>query len=377
MSKLETIKRNVCCICGNQNLIHFRTIPEFPVYMGVSSLDESEDIFLNQTWMICDNCKTLQLGELVPLSILYSNNHHTEVVGETWARHHLAFSKFITLESRDKVCEIGSAHDYLATLILDSHTNIDYLSIEPDPTQMDPRVTHIKDFAENHLAEIAECKVIIHSHVLEHVYNPRAFLSNLSSVMKGNGRMYISFPNISELLAQFGVNGLNFEHTYFLSQRIFLKLISYAGLIITKSERFESHSYFYELANSNTANIAEEEALNEEYEAFNRLWDGLQEFVDSTLLELKASSAPTYIFGAHIFSQALLSIGLDKIDVKGILDNSSAKQGQRLYGSHAFTYAPDVIKDLPEVNVVLRVSHYQNEIKRQLESINPRVKIIE
>jgi hypothetical protein len=377
MSKLETVKRNICCICSNQNLTHFRTIPKFPIYMGVSSLDESEDLFLDQIWMICANCKTLQLGELVPLALLYSNNHHTEVVGETWARHHLAFSKFITIASRDKVCEIGSAHDYLATLILDSHTNIEYFSVEPDPTKMDPRVIHIKDFAENHLAEIAECNVIIHSHVLEHVYNPRTFLSDLSSVMKENGRMYISFPNIPELLAQFGVNGLNFEHSYFLSPRIFLKLISYAGLIITRSERFENHSYFYELAKSHTANIAEEKVLNEEYEAFNRLWDGLQEFVDTTLLELKASSAPTYIFGAHIFSQSLLSIGLNKIIVNGILDNSSAKQGQRLYGSDARTYAPDVIKDLPEVNVVLRVSHYQNEIKRQLQSINPRVKILE
>lgn len=345
--------------------------------MGVSSVNQSQDLYLDQIWVLCTDCKTLQLGELVPLSVLYSNNHHTEVVGETWARHHFAFSEFINLSAGDRICEIGSAHDYLASLILNKNSNVQYLSVEPDPTNMDPRVNHIKDFAENHLTEIAECNVIIHSHVLEHVYNPRSFLTHLASAMRENGRMYVSFPNIPELLAQFGVNGLNFEHTYFLSQRIFLKLINDAGLAITKTEKFENHSYFYELTKSKEINNGEVEVLNQEYEAFNRLWDGLQKFVDSTLLELRASSAPTYIFGAHIFSQALLSIGLNKINVKGILDNSSAKQGQRLYGSDALTYAPDAIKDLPEVNVVLRVSHYQNEIKRQLQSLNPRVKIFE
>lgn len=377
MTKIETIKRRVCCICNNQNLIHSRTIPNFPVYMGVSSLSESQDLFLDQIWVLCEKCQTLQLSELVPLSLLYSNNHHTEVVGETWARHHLAFSEFVKLESGDKICEIGSAHDYLATLILNKNSNVEYLSVEPDPTRMDSRVEHIRDFAENQLAEIAECNVVIHSHVLEHVYNPRAFLSNLSSVMKENGRMYISFPNITELLAHLGVNGLNFEHTYFLSNRNFQKLIGYSGLTIAKTENFESHSYFYELVKSDSANIFEEGVLNDEYQAFSRLWDELEKFVDSALLEIEASSAPTYIFGAHIFSQALLSLGLNKIVIQGILDNSSAKQGQRLYGSKALTYAPSAIKDLPEVNVVLRVSHYQNEIKRQLQSINPRVKIIE
>jgi len=377
MPKVETTKRSTCCICDSQNLDPFRIIPNFPVYMGVSAFSESQDQFLDQVWVLCKKCKTLQLGELAPLSLLYSNNHHTEVVGDTWARHHLAFSKFISLASGDKICEIGSAHDYLATLILDKNSTVDYLSVEPDPTKMDSRVKHIRDFAENQLEQIAQCNVVIHSHVLEHVYNPRTFLSSLSSVMKANGRMYISFPNITELLAHSGVNGLNFEHTYYLSKRNFLNLINHAGLTVIRTEDFESHSFFYELVKLDTVDNFEEEVFTDEYEAFNKLWDGLQEFVDSAVPEIEASSAPTYIFGAHIFSQALLSLGLNKIVIQGILDNSEAKQGERLYGSKALTYAPDVIKELPQVNVVLRASHYQSEIKSQLQSINPRVKIIE
>jgi 2-polyprenyl-3-methyl-5-hydroxy-6-metoxy-1,4-benzoquinol methylase len=377
MLRLETIKRTKCCICDADELVDFRTIPDFPVYMGVSELPQSEDIFLDQIWILCDSCKTLQLGELVPLTQLYSNNHHTEVVGDTWARHHFAFSEFIELAPGDRVCEIGSAHDHLATLILDNGIDVEYLSVEPDPTRMDPRVEHIRDFAENQLEKIAECNVVIHSHVLEHVYNPRLFLNNLSSVMKENERMYVSFPNIAQLLAQFGVNGLNFEHTYFLSKRIFLKLIGYSGLTVNRYKEFEKHSYFFELVKKDMKNEPEYEKVDDEHEAFNRLWDGLQEFVDSTILELERTTSPTYIFGAHIFSQALLSLGLKKSPIQGILDNSVGKQGKRLYGSKNQTYAPDEIKNLPEVNVILRASHYQDEIKRQLLSVNPRVNIIE
>jgi hypothetical protein len=87
--------------------------------------------------------------------------------------------------------------------------------------------------------------------------------------------------------------------------------------------------------------------------------------------------APIYLFGAHIFSQSLVVLGLNSEKISGIIDNSQSKQNQRLYGTNLLVYPSTVVSEHPLVYVVLKASHYQEEIKSQLLKINPNVVILE
>jgi hypothetical protein len=345
--------------------------------MGVSNSEPSNDLRVDQEWATCDFCGTLQLSKLIPFELLYSTNHHHEVVGPTWMRHHKKFAEFISLKPDDKVCEIGSAHDFLAGILLDKYPGLDFLSIEPDSTNPDPRISHIKGYAEDHIPEIAENRIIIHSHVLEHVYNPEKFIESLALAMSRNSVMYVSFPNIEELLIQKGANALNFEHSYFLTPQVFTRIAEHAGLHIVRQEDFEKHSYFVELQKSDDHVIHNVPKSFQDTKPFDDLWTELEDFVEETLQITSEDEIPTYLFGSHIFSQALFTQGLHAARILGVLDNAQNKQGSRLYGTTLITYSPEVIRNLAEVRVILRTSHYQAEIREQLQAINPKVQIIE
>jgi len=86
---------------------------------------------------------------------------------------------------------------------------------------------------------------------------------------------------------------------------------------------------------------------------------------------------PVFLFGAHIFSQFLIYMGLNLDKIKAVLDNSGIKQGKRLYGTSLFVKSPLSIETLDEAYVILKAGEYQQEIKQQLISLNHNVTIWE
>jgi hypothetical protein len=54
--------------------------------------------------------------KLVPLDLLYSQNHNSEVVGKTWKEHHKQFADFIDRYGPRDILEVGASHGYLAEL---------------------------------------------------------------------------------------------------------------------------------------------------------------------------------------------------------------------------------------------------------------------
>jgi hypothetical protein len=105
--------------------------------------------------------------------------------------------------------------------------------------------------------------------------------------------------------------------------------------------------------------------------------DSLKKFVESANSVIENHAGPVYVFGAHVFSQALLAFGLNKTKIVGILDNSSDKQNKRLYGTNYKVFSPSVIENQDEVMVILKASHYQDEIRSQLKLLNSHAIVLE
>jgi len=87
--------------------------------------------------------------------------------------------------------------------------------------------------------------------------------------------------------------------------------------------------------------------------------------------------AEAFCFGAHVFSQALLSKGLPESSLTGVLDNSPRKIGSRLYGTNLRVFNPDTLVHSAAPIVALSASHFQEEIRSQLLSLNSKTRIIE
>jgi 2-polyprenyl-3-methyl-5-hydroxy-6-metoxy-1,4-benzoquinol methylase len=131
---------------------------------------------------------------------IYPSEIASGQIGNIWKKHHETFAEFIAKWEPKNICEIGGGHGYLAKIILDENSEIKYLMIEPDPSTFDERVEYLKDFVENNLDKISSYDHIIHSHVLEHIYDPINFLKQIAAKMKPEAKMHISIPNIEEII---------------------------------------------------------------------------------------------------------------------------------------------------------------------------------
>ena len=80
------------------------------------------------------------------------------------------------------------------------------------------------------------------------------------------------------------------------------------------------------------------------------------------------------MFGAHIFSQFLIYNGLNIDRIECILDNSTMKQGNRLYGTSFKVCSPEILDDKENIAVILKAAQYNKEIKQDiLDNINSNV----
>lgn len=376
---LETRRR--CVFCGGNSLVEFLRLEDFPIYMGTVEGDESSDQLADQVWAACSDCNGVQLQSLVPLDLLYSQNH-SDPIGEIWTSHHREFGKFVLRHSDyGKLIEIGGASGKLASEILTADPNFftEYKIVEPDPGEGVSGVTLVRGVIEEHLDELDGAATIVHSHVLEHLYDPLATLRKIVGRMGVGSRMILSFPNLERILEQGAANGLNFEHTYFLSPKDLLGVVSDSGLRVLEMEAFRDHSVFVS-AEKQDGSPEHEVRLFDKSGAvlLTEVWAKTRLVAGKFNAELNARSLPSgYLFGAHVFSQALLRSGIPNQSVRGILDNSQLKIGKRLYGTPHKVMSPLSIsqEDAPVVAVI--ASHYQEEIKAQLRAINPSVVIVE
>lgn len=352
-----------------------------PVFMGVSENKNAESIFFDQDWKLCNECGCIFLSPLMPLEMVYQTNHHFEPIGEVWTAHHINFAEFIHSScphSSQTFLEVGAAHCFLATQLLEKRHINKYIVVEPNPTQFPDKVEIVKSFVElnYHLIQDADC--VIHSHVLEHVYNPRTFFEGITKNMREGANLFISVPNIPKLIELRGANSLNFEHTYLLDDKVVEYLASINCLDLISKQKFQEHSIFFHFRKNspNAHNHLEVPSLHQYSSSFLSLWRELSVFVVEVNKSIQNLERDNFLFGAHIFSQSLLALGLREADYLGVLDNSLDKQGKVLYGSNLHVFNPRVISEHERPTVILVGTHYDEEIRKQLTELNSEVLIL-
>ena len=93
--------------------------------------------------------------------------------------------------------------------------------------------------------------------------------------------------------------------------------------------------------------------------------------------QISKTDQPIFLFGAQVFSQYLLSIGLEQKKIIFILDNDAKKQNKRLYGTNLIVKSPKILSKYSNPLVILKVGVYFDEIKRDiLSNINKKTKFL-
>ncbi len=376
---MKLIIRDKDIITGSNDLEELHSLKEYPVFMGCVEQSQKDDLRVEQTWEISRESGIIQLKKLVPLEILYGNHHNSGAVGSTWMDHHQKFSEFILKNDPKNVLEIGGAHGILAKNCL-LKINIPWTILEPNPNPVEGcEATFIKGFFDNEYNIDQRVDTIIHSHLLEHLYDPLSFFKDLSKT-KLLTKLIFSIPNLNEMLKRKYTNCLNFEHTVFITEPLIEYLLSSNGFeIIEKNYYKDDHSIFYNCLKTNKSNIIN---LPKDYylinkSIFNSYINYHKKLIKKLNILMSENESDIFLFGAHIFSQYLLEFGLNNNRITCILDNDKEKQGKRLYGSNLVVKSPKILKKIKNPLIILKAGTYNDEIKIDiLNNINPNAKFI-
>ena len=378
---MNYINRNNDVILNNNDLEDLYTFPNFPVFMGCVNTPPKDDILSDMSWKISKGSGAIQLNPLLPLDVVYNSEHGSGTVGKAWDEHHQAFADFVNKFDGTNILEIGGLHGILAQKCLQTNSDLKWTIIEPNPIVPENiPVNVIQGFFDNNFTSKEKFDTVIHSHVLEHVYNPDEFMSHKSSFMKKGNNLIFSVPNMEVMLKNKYTNCINFEHTiYFTEPYIEYMLAKYGFELIEKSYFKHDHSIFY---------CAKKTTKPKTVEFPEHLYDLnktiFTDYINSHVADVNNlnnimanSSMPIYVFGAHVFTQYLISFGLDISNVVCLLDNDSKKENKRLYGTRLISQSPKILKDVPKALVILRAGVYNEEIKQDiLNNINPNITFI-
>jgi 2-polyprenyl-3-methyl-5-hydroxy-6-metoxy-1,4-benzoquinol methylase len=374
---MKLIERNTCVLSDNSNLEFLYTFKNFPIFMGSTEKDISDDLFVDMEWVINKNNGLIQLKKLIPLNILYHKSHGAGFIGKTWNEHHKSFAFFLKDFNIKSVLEIGGSHGLLAN---EFHKikNAKWTIIEPNPNPINSeKISFIKTFFDDNFKYDGEFDTIVHSHLFEHIYEPSSFIKKLSDLLDNGKYLIFSVPNMNKMLELKYTNCLNFEHTLFLTEPYIENLLSKNGFKLIKKEYYlDNHSIFYSYKKDKTTKLIE--LPNRLYEKNKNIFLEYIEYYKNLIFDINNKIENTdnkiYLFGAHIFSQYLISFGLNQNNIVSILDNDLTKQGNRLYGTNLIVDNPLVLKYEKEPIVILKAGIYNEEIKLDiLKNINNNV----
>ena len=374
------INRETCLLSGLDDFEPLVTFHNFPIFMGVTTQTPDLDEFEDMNWVVSRTSGLIQLASLIELERLYPEQTTTLAIGQVWKEHHQRFAEFIGEYSPDSVLEIGGAHGLLNVEFEKLHSHIPWLIVEPNPHPVpECRAEYIDDFFENQTDLISPEMTVVHSHTFEHIYDPLSFLSSIAKQMKHRQRMIISIPNLEEWFKRGHSNALNFEHSYLLTMDVLERMARSSGFLVERISKFrETHSIFLSLV------LSELPLPTEHYttpvnlgsvEIFNKRIRDKLEFIGSANHEMQNNVGANFVFGAHIFTQQLLNLGLKNELLQSILDNDPNKQNQRLYGTQLFVDSPALISNLSSPLVILDAGEYTKEISMQLKALNPEAKV--
>jgi hypothetical protein len=376
--EMNLIRRNHCVVSGREDLELLYSFERFPVFMGCVEQPPIADVFAEMSWWISRSTGSMQLNPLIPLEVLYSQSHGSGSVGALWNRHHSEFAKFVYEHSPRHVLEIGGGHGILAQNYLQHKPDAQWTIVEPNPTvPPHPQIRVIRQLFDERFAVDEKVEAIVHSHVLEHIYEPLDFLIQISHSI-GQGKKHLfSVPNLQIMLRRKYTNCINFEHTVFLTEPFIDYLLQSNGFSIEEKRYFlEDHSIFYATIRDGaaTSNIP----FPNEYERNRQIYMDYTRYHKDLIEELNRKMenhhGDIFLFGGHVFAQYLIGFGLEESRIRCILDNDPKKQERRLYGSKLMVYSPNTLRGASAPAVILRAGVYNNEIKEDiLKNINSDV----
>lgn len=372
---IDCIKRNYCVVCKNKNSDVLHIFKNFPIFMGARQGDGLE--YHDQKWMICKSCGCIYLGELIPLEILYKYSHNGGI-GPSWNKHYEKYAEYIQKYCGTTVAEIGSGNCRLAEHILKQNNDVltydMYDKNNNECVVKNDKIIFLDTFYNpNDINQTDMYETIISSHFVEHMYDPHEYFKSFHRILKKNGKVIYSFPNITAYLKNGLLTLMHFEHSYLVDDNYLKYMMENNGFKLLDVTHYSEYNIF--MTFEKTDDILSTTYCNNYDENKNMYLSCIEKLMDDNMKIISEINkySNKFLFSCHYNSQILLNGGLDVIKFNGVLDNDDKKHHKKLYGYDLLTYPIDVLHNMEDVVVVVKMGIYTDEICESIKNVNNNV----
>jgi SAM-dependent methyltransferase len=341
----------------------------------------------------CRSCALVQLTEVVPPEVLFSEYPYFSSFSDTMVDHARALVERLVasrgLGPESLVLEVASNDGYLLQHYVEK--GIPVLGIEPAANVaavaiergVDTLVAFFGEEVSRRLASDGLVADVVHANnVFAHVPDVNGFLSGIRAVTKPAGVAVIEVPYIRDMVDRCEFDTIYHEHLYYYSATSVDRLVRRHGLTLVDVERLPIHGGSLRLTVAHAgappsprvaALLSEEDRLGMAaatyYESFGRHVQELQATLRNLLSGLKRQNKRIAAYGASAKGSTLLNtsgIGAETIDF--VVDRSTVKQGRFTPGTGLEIRSPEALEREQPDYVLLLTWNFADEILAQQEA---------
>ncbi len=220
--------------------------------------------------------------------------------------------------------------------------------------------------------------LVVLSHVLEHVLDPRSTLERCRKLLRDGGTLFVEVPNVLRPRVESAVDFFTFDHLFHFSPATLSRLARRAGFERWLCDEEFPFPAFRWLGRAGAAGDdatnaapvvertrAEIERWACERESFLR---GLRERIDRDLARWRRESRRIAVYGAGAHTEALFAhTALREAAPIAVVDGNPARQGSRFEGLPIV--APERLVELAVDVVVVSSFDFQQEMVATVQSL--------
>lgn len=383
-------KRTKCMVCGiklDEPIIVFPDFPLTEIYVNEKVTEKVG--FVDQSFCLCGNCGHAQITNIINPEILYDNSYHFRTSTSTTAvkvnDDFLFFINRITGNRRfDTIIEIGCSDVYLLNSLRSRSDEL----IGVDPTLKgrenelsDDKITVIGDFFENidlNNYMHGDNTLILCSHTLEHLDDPKAILKGLLDNANDNTLLFFQFPGFETLIDNCRFDQIFHQHLHYFSLHSFTYLLNeldgelidfnvnyhHWGTLLVAFKKARNKNV-NSLLDTNFKKVSHEKILKN-YELFKGQMDVMNKYLETIKGE------KIYGYGAALMLPVLsYHLKNDFSTLDSIIDDDKNKEGLSYINLPISIKTPENIC-LKDATVVITAIDNSRNILPKVISLNPK-----
>lgn len=382
---ISSEKRTECAVCRQELDAPLIELPHFPITDIYIKQRVAEKIgYVDQNFHLCPECGHGQLSTIIAPEVLYGHAYSFRTSKSLWgsAKANDLFLAFINRITKNRefktILEIGCNDLYLLNCLkprAEKLVGIDPVLKGVEAELSDDKITAIGDFIENVDLPDLDNALVLSSHLLEHMRDPRLMLEQLLAKATDKTLFIFQFPGFDTLVQEWRFDQIYNHHLQYFSRHSFAYLLNELGCELIDAE--VNRLYWGSLlvafrksagkkATSDTEKISPEKVL-ENYTSFkNRL--------DVTNRYLKSIEGERVIgYGAALQVPVLAyHLNNDFSSLECIVDDDKNKKDMFYINLPVPIRSSDVLNDLGETNIIVTAINFTRAILLTLIPLNPK-----